>query len=149
MAGLRIFAAFIQRVCMQVPEVDPGLLYCPINQLPVSGVRKVGDLVLVAAAFLHHVALQGTDDENLLPLAALKMGIAWKVVPDTELRAEAQRVGERIATLPKGAVSDLKQLLNRASAMDIDGAMAMETEFTVRQFLDPETQARARKFAEG
>ena len=76
MAGLRIFAAFIQRVCMQVPEVDPGLLYCPINQLPVSGVRKVGDLVLVAAAFLHHVALQGTDDENLLPLAALKMGIA-------------------------------------------------------------------------
>ena len=76
MAGLRIFAAFIRRVCMQVPEVDPGLLYCPINQLPVSGVRKVGDLVLVAAAFLHHVALQGTDDENLLPLAALKMGIA-------------------------------------------------------------------------
>ena len=108
----------------------PGLISAGL-----VGLQKARDLILFGEKFTAH--------------EALSMGIAWKVVPDTELRAEAQRVGERIAALPKGAVSDLKQLLNRASAMDIDGAMAMETEFTVRQFLDPETQARARKFAKG
>lgn len=99
------------------------------------GLRKARELILFGEKFTAHEALE--------------MGIAWKVVPDTELRATAQTVGEKIAALPRNAVRDLKQLLNRASVMDIEGAMALETAFTVRQFLDPETQARARAFAKG
>lgn len=119
------------------PEIPLGLNVTGgvSTMLPrLVGLQKARELILFGEKF-------GAQD-------ALSMGIAWKVVPDTELRAEAQRTAERIAALPQGAVSDLKQLLNRASAMDVDGAMALETEFTVRQFLDPETQTRAKKFAE-
>lgn len=119
------------------PEIPLGLNVTGgvSTMLPrLVGLQKARELILFGEKF-------GAQD-------ALSMGIAWKVVPDTELRAEAQRTAERIAALPQGAVSDLKQLLNRASAMDVDSAMALETEFTVRQFLDPETQARAKKFAE-
>ncbi len=78
--------------------------------------------------------------------AALAMGIAWKVVPETALLAAAEETARRIASLPAGAVSDLKRVLNRACALDLEAAMALETEATVRGFLDPETAARVARF---
>lgn len=77
---------------------------------------------------------------------AEKLGIAWKLVPEAELLATAHAVAERIAVLPRGAVRDLKQLLNRACQMDLEAAMKLETEFCVRQFMDPETKTLTAAF---
>jgi enoyl-CoA hydratase/carnithine racemase len=77
---------------------------------------------------------------------ALRLGIAWKIVPDSEMLSTAHAAAERIAVLPKGAVRDLKQLINRACHMDFEGAMALETSNAVRQFLGPETKAAAEAF---
>ncbi len=78
--------------------------------------------------------------------AALEMGIAWKVVPPEELMAAAQETARRIAALPQAQVSDLKRVLNRACHLDLEAALALETEATVRGFLDPATRARVAKF---
>ncbi|MFI4988578.1 MAG: enoyl-CoA hydratase/isomerase family protein, partial [Alphaproteobacteria bacterium] len=76
----------------------------------------------------------------------LAMGIAWKVVPEASLFAVAEETARRIASLPPKQVSDLKRVLNRAACLDLEGAMALETEATVRAFLDPETAARVARF---
>jgi enoyl-CoA hydratase/carnithine racemase len=78
------------------------------------------------------------------------MGLAWRVVPDDRLRDEARTVAERIADLPATAVADMKRVLNRAAFGADDAlrhAMALETEATVKGFLDPETTARIRTFS--
>ena len=78
---------------------------------------------------------------------AHELGIAWKVVPDDDVMAEAMAAARRIAELPPRAVSDLKRVINRACHMDVERAMALETDATVRGFMDPETAARAAAFA--
>ncbi|MEE8505641.1 MAG: enoyl-CoA hydratase/isomerase family protein [Kiloniellales bacterium] len=70
---------------------------------------------------------------------ALDMGLAWKVVPEARLVAEAEATARRIAALPGHAVSALKQVLARAPGSGLEAAMALETEATLRGFLDPET----------
>jgi enoyl-CoA hydratase/carnithine racemase len=97
------------------------------------GLQKARELILLGETFDAH--------------EAAKLGIAWKVVPETEVLATALGVAERIAVLPKGAVRDLKQLLNRACQMDLEAAMKLETEFCVRQFMDPETKTLTAAFA--
>lgn len=78
--------------------------------------------------------------------AALAMGLAWKVVPGAVLQEEAQAAARRIVALPGGRVRDLKRVLNRACSLDAENAMALETEATVRGFLDPATAARVAGF---
>ncbi len=70
---------------------------------------------------------------------ALDMGLAWKVVPEARLVAEAEATARRIAALPGHAVSALKQVLARAPGSGLEAAMALETEATLRGFLDPGT----------
>jgi len=79
---------------------------------------------------------------------ALAMGIAWKVVPEKDLFRVAHETARRIAELPQRAVRDLKRVINRASALDVEGAMALETEACFARFLDSEVRERARAFAE-
>ncbi|HUI18477.1 MAG TPA: enoyl-CoA hydratase/isomerase family protein, partial [Alphaproteobacteria bacterium] len=77
---------------------------------------------------------------------ALAMGLVWKLVPETDLFASADEAARRIAALPPKQVSDLKRVINRACHLDLEAALALETEATVRAFLDPETRARVAKF---
>ena len=77
-------------------------------------------------------------------LAAL--GVAWKVVPDTELLAEAQRTAERLAALPPLSVRAMKRVLNEVSAAALRTSLELETEATVAGFLDPETTRRLKAF---
>ena len=79
---------------------------------------------------------------------ALELGLAWKVVPDSELFSEAESTARRIAALPEGAVRDLKRVINRACHLDAEGAMSLETEATVRGFLDPQAGERVGQFTE-
>ena len=77
---------------------------------------------------------------------ALEMKLAWKVVPEARLFDFAQETAERIAALPRGAVADLKKVLNRAGSFDLEDALTLETEATMRGFLDPDTAERVRNF---
>ena len=73
-------------------------------------------------------------------------GLVWRVVSDAELMPEALALARRIAALPPGPVRDLRRILARRSGAGLDAAMAMETEATVRGFLDPETAKRIAAF---
>ncbi|MDE0310590.1 MAG: enoyl-CoA hydratase/isomerase family protein [Acidiferrobacterales bacterium] len=77
---------------------------------------------------------------------ALKMGLAWKVVPEDSVYDIAHQAAQRIAALPRNAVTDLKKVLNQVNADALELAIKLETEATVRGFLDPETHNRLREF---
>jgi aryl-alcohol dehydrogenase-like predicted oxidoreductase len=58
---------------------------------------------------------------------------------------EALALARRIASLPPGPVRDLRRILARRSGGGLEGAMAAETEATVRGFLDPKTAGTDRR----
>ena len=76
------------------------------------------------------------------------MGVAWRMVDDDKLMAEAYAVAAKIAGLPPGAVKDMKQTLARTATSDLVAAMALETDATVRGFLDPGTKLRIASFSQ-
>lgn len=96
------------------------------------GLQKAREMILFGERF----------DAN----AAYEMGLVWKVVPEEKFFEDAMTAAHRIAALPAARVSDLKRVINRACALDIEGAMTLETEATLRGFLDPETAVRVSKF---
>ena len=59
-----------------------------------------------------------------------ELGLVWRVVADNELFAEAEAVAARIAELPTNALIDFKRIANRACYLDVEDAMALETEAT-------------------
>ncbi|NOX39626.1 MAG: enoyl-CoA hydratase/isomerase family protein [Alphaproteobacteria bacterium] len=69
----------------------------------------------------------------------LASGVAWKVVNDEQLLAEAKRVAEKLADMPILSVRAMKRVLNIAASTDLVRALALETEATVAGFMDPET----------
>lgn len=75
-----------------------------------------------------------------------QIGVAWKVVPDGELRDEAGRVAQKLASLPPLAVRAMKRVLNQATGGALQRAMDLETEATVAGFLDPETTRLLKAF---
>jgi enoyl-CoA hydratase/carnithine racemase len=76
----------------------------------------------------------------------LEAGLAWRVVADDQLLDEARAVAARIAALPQRSVIDLKRVMNKAAFSDVQTAQTLETEATVRAFLDPETTERIAGF---
>lgn len=79
--------------------------------------------------------------------AALKeIGVAWKVVPDASLLEEAQAVALRLALLPPLSVRAMRRTLYKTAITDLHAAMRLETEATIRGFLDPETTRRLKNF---
>ena len=77
---------------------------------------------------------------------ALEVGIAWKVVPDDALLDEARQLALTIAKRPATAVADVKRAVNDGFHSSLEDAMAQETAATVRGFLSPEAQAKAKEF---
>lgn len=77
---------------------------------------------------------------------ALEVGIAWRIVPAAELTSQAEALAGAIAQRPAGAVADIKHAINEGFHSSLAEAMARETEATVRGFLSPEAQARAKEF---
>jgi enoyl-CoA hydratase/carnithine racemase len=77
---------------------------------------------------------------------ALEVGIAWKIVADDRLLDEARQLALTIATRPAAAVADVKRAINDGFHSSLQDAMAQETAATVRGFLSPEAQAKAKEF---
>ncbi len=109
----------------------------------------------VTASLPHLVGLNRAREMLLLgerysAKELLDMGLAWRVVPDHRLIDEARNVAAKIANLPARSVADMKTVLTRTAFGDPEAltrAMDLESEATVRAFLDPETTARIKGFA--
>lgn len=78
----------------------------------------------------------------------LEAGVAWRVVHDDLLQDEAATVAGKLAGLPQQAVQDMKRALGRVAMGDLEAAMALETEATVRGFLDEATTERIAAFSQ-
>lgn len=74
------------------------------------------------------------------------IGVAWKVVPDDALMAEAAAVASQLAALPTLSTRAMKRVLNQATAGGPHQALHLETEATVAGFLDPETTRLLKDF---
>jgi len=117
------------------PEISLGVFVTGAitTILPkIVGLRKAKELILFG--------------ERFDAAQALDWGLAWKVVPEADLMKETMIAAARIAALPEQAVRDLKGVINRACHLDTQGAMKLETDATVRGFLDPATAERISKF---
>ena len=77
---------------------------------------------------------------------ALDVGIAWKVVPDSDLLNEARLLAEKIAERPAVSVAAIKAAINQGLHSSLEAAMLLETRATVDGFLSTEAQARAKQY---
>jgi len=75
-----------------------------------------------------------------------QLGVAWKVVPDAALMAEAQAVARKLAALPPLSVRAMRRTLYRTAMTDLATALRLESDATVKGFLDPETTRRLKNF---
>ena len=105
----------------------------------------------VTAILPRNAGLSNTKELILLrekhSAARLKeLGLAWRVVPDDQLYEEAYAVAAKIAELPPLAVLDFKKTINRAAYLDVESAMALETEATVRGSAAAEAAERISAF---
>ncbi|MBC05525.1 enoyl-CoA hydratase/isomerase family protein [Thalassospira sp.] len=66
-------------------------------------------------------------------------GVAWRVVDDADLIAEATAVANDLANLPELSVRAMKRVLNSVATADMHRALQLETDATVAGFLDPKT----------
>ncbi|MCC5987875.1 MAG: enoyl-CoA hydratase/isomerase family protein [Pararhodobacter sp.] len=73
-------------------------------------------------------------------------GVAWKVVPDCELRHQAGKIAAQLAALPVLSTRAMKRVLNQANAGALRQAIELETEATVAGMLDPETTRLLKDF---
>jgi len=75
-----------------------------------------------------------------------EIGVAWRVVGDDDLMAEAHQVANRLSDLPTLSVRAMKRVLNQSASNDLNLALHLETEATIAGFLDPETTKRLKEF---
>lgn len=117
------------------PEVTWGLFVTGgvTELLPrLVGLQKARDLILFGERF---------DAEQ-----AREWGMIREVVPDEELLPKAIELARKIAALPPGPVQGLRRILTRPNGASLEAAMALETEVTVRGFMDPDTAKRIAEF---
>jgi len=74
------------------------------------------------------------------------LGVAWRVVPDDLLMAEARAVARRLAELPPNAVRAMKRVMCLTATTNLEAALNLETEATIKAFLDPLTTKLVRDF---
>lgn len=115
------------------PEVSLGVFVtgAVTALLPaIVGLRRAREMIMLGEKF---------DADQ-----ALSWGLLRQVTEDAELMPEALSLARRIAALPPGPVRDLRRSLVPRAVLE--AAMEVETEATVRGFLDPETAKRAAAF---
>ena len=76
-----------------------------------------------------------------------RLGIAWKVVPDTALDEEALTLANRLSTLSSRSLADLKRGIQLGSYADIEKALAYETECCIAASMDQQTLENINTFS--
>ena len=100
----------------------------------IVGLLKARELLLLGEKY---------DADQLL-----KMGIAWRVVAQTELLQEAMAVAQKIANLPPHAVSKLKQTMNHANLADLEETLQTEQKALMASVIHPETHRLLTEFGQ-
>lgn len=109
--------------------------FFPEIRLGTFGTGAVTSLLprLVGQVKARELMLFG-DKVNALEL--LKLGIAWRVVPDNQLLEAAHDLASRILELPAERVTDLKRVLAKVSAEELETALSLEAEVVWRSILE-------------
>ena len=76
----------------------------------------------------------------------LDLGIAWRLVPESELDKTALEAAEKIAMLPQAGVGYFKQTFNRSVFMDLEHTLEAEIELLVKSSTSSETANRVKTF---
>ena len=76
-----------------------------------------------------------------------RLGIAWKVVPDTALDEETLTLANRLSTLSSRSLADLKRGIQLGSYADIEKALAYETECCIAASMDQQTLENINTFS--
>jgi len=76
----------------------------------------------------------------------LDLGIAWRVVPESELDNTALKTAEIINALPQTTVSQFKKTFNRSVFMDLEHTLEAEIELLVKSSTSAETANRVKTF---
>ncbi|HRC85681.1 MAG TPA: enoyl-CoA hydratase family protein [Thermoanaerobaculia bacterium] len=79
---------------------------------------------------------------------ARSMGLYNRVVPEGEALSEAHRLAEELARGPSFGLAVTKQLLLREATLDVESAMASETEIQAACMLDPNFREAHQAFLE-
>jgi enoyl-CoA hydratase/carnithine racemase len=75
-------------------------------------------------------------------------GLAWRVVGEDALAAEAMGLAQYVAGLPAVARRDMKRCLTQPERALLEDAMARESDAVVAGILDPETYRRIREVSQ-
>lgn len=75
-----------------------------------------------------------------------EMGVAWRVVEDENLIEEAMSVARKLADSPALSTQAMKRVLNQTAMSSLKQAMELETEATIKGFLDPKTTELLKSF---
>jgi enoyl-CoA hydratase/carnithine racemase len=118
------------------PEMNLGLF--PTGAITAILPRVVGGMRATALLMLG-------DRVNATQLQ--EWGVAHQVVPDEAVVEAAVALGERIAGMPERSVTALRATLRKVAKVELDVALAAESEATVASFADPETPARLARLA--
>ena len=105
----------------------------------------------VTALLTKHVGPQTAKELMILgekhdAEAAVKAGIALKTCPTDMLHDEVLVLAAKIIAKPPTSVADMKRAINTGFHAQLEQAMELETELTVKGFLSSESQARVKAF---
>ena len=75
-----------------------------------------------------------------------ELGLVWRIAKENQYFNDAMKVAKRVASLPQEGVTDFKRITNRAAYSDVETAMIMETEATIRGALAPAAEKQIKKF---
>ena len=117
------------------PEVKWGLS-------PTGGVMTLLPRI-VGIAKAREMLLFG---EKYTASEMLDLGIAWRMVPDSELDKTALEAAEQIASLPQATVSQFKKTFNRSVFADLEHTLEAEIELLVNSLMSDETANRVKTF---
>jgi len=127
------FVVMAQSCRFFFPEISLGVFVTGgVTRLLVEqiGLQKAREMILFGERY------SASDAE--------KLGFSWRIVEDEDVMPIARSLAQRIAVLPRGPVKHLKQALQTSPTASLEAAMALETEATLKGFLDPLSADRVR-----
>lgn len=103
-------------------------------------------LLLPRAAGPSHARAMVMQAEPVTAEQLQAMGIAWRVVPDDELRDQGLNLARRIAALPPRAAQSFKRALGAPDRAALEQALAGEASACREGASDPDTLLRIQRF---
>ncbi|NKB38390.1 MAG: enoyl-CoA hydratase/isomerase family protein [Gammaproteobacteria bacterium] len=75
---------------------------------------------------------------------ALRLGLAWQVLPSDEFEQKVIEKAEKMAAMPQNSLRQLKKVMMTGLRDEVEAALKIEAEIAQQTALDPESQKLAR-----